>query len=330
MKPKYSVIIPIYNAEHTLRRCVDSLLIQKRVDIEIILVNDGSPDGCADICEQYEKENKCIKYISKENGGVSTARNVGIEAASGDYLTFIDSDDYVAEDYFPAIDAMLEEYDYDLICFSNFVTDGKTFSEHICKPFIGKSREIILPKIIDAICNKTINGPVAKVYKREMIESFGLIFPVGAAIAEDRAFNIAYSTHINSYRVSNTPIYYVSIENENSLSRKKQTDLNKQFEITGKYARNSINSAAISDNEKRQYFAALNFGTCRSIYKTAKDMHRDNIPFFKRLKRIKKLCREINRQHYQYPKTRYCRLISLPVRWNLALVIDAMAWKLTH
>lgn len=330
MNLKYSVIIPVYKAEKTLRRCVDSLLTQKCEDVEVILVNDGSPDGSGAICEQYEKEYVQVKYITKENGGVSTARNAGVEAASGDYLTFVDSDDYVSDDYFEAIDSVLAEYDYDFARFSYCVTDGKTVSSTICTAFGAKSRNTSFHKIINDICNKAINGPVAKVYKRELIEKYNIRFPVGASVAEDRAFNIAYSTHINSYCVSEKPIYYVSIENENSLSRKKMTDLDRQFEITGSYARNAVKNADITEAEKEQYFAAMNFGACRVIYKNAKDLHRERVPFFKRLKILHKLCREINSKHYKYPKTRYCRLITLPVRLNFALVIDAMAWVLVR
>lgn len=330
MNPKYSVIIPVYNAEKTLQRCVDSLLAQKYDDAEIILINDGSPDRSGTICEQYAKNNAEIKYIAKENGGVSTARNAGIEAAKGKFITFIDSDDYVTENFFETIDRALMEYDYDFIRFSNYLTDGKSTKPNIAVAFKASSRAGALQKIINDICNKTINGPVAKIYKRELIAKYKISFPVGASIAEDRAFNIAYSTHINSYCVSDKPIYYVSIENKNSLSRKKHADLDKQFEITERYARNAITNADIPKAEKEQYFAAVNFGVCRGIYKKAKDLHRDKVTFFRRLKILHKLCREMNVKHYKYPQTRYCRLIALPVRLNFALVIDAMAWFLVR
>lgn len=330
MNLKYSVIIPVYKAEKTLCRCVDSLLKCNREELEIILVNDGSPDGCGAICEQYAEGNACVKYIAKENGGVSTARNAGIEAASGDYLIFVDSDDYVSEGCFEAIDSVLSECDYDFIQFSHYMTDGKTISTHTRSVFSSNDRGGFFPGIIDSICSKVINPPWAKVYKHELIEKYNIRFPVGASIAEDRAFNIAYSTHINSYRVSDKAVYYVSTENENSLSRKKMTDLDRQFEITGSYARNAIKNADIPETEKEQYFAAMNFGICRGIYKNAKDLHRERVPFFKRLKTIHKLCREMNKRKYRYPGTRYCRLITLPIRMNFALVIDAMAWVLVR
>lgn len=92
--PFISVIIPIYNVEKYLRQCVDSVLKQKLSDFEIILVDDGSPDSCPTICDQYAKEYENILVIHKENGGLSSARNAGIQAASGEYLVFMDSDDW--------------------------------------------------------------------------------------------------------------------------------------------------------------------------------------------------------------------------------------------
>lgn len=92
--PFFSVIIPIYNVEQYLRECVDSVLAQRFTDIEIILVDDGSPDGCGAICDEYEKQDPRIRVIHKPNGGLSDARNAGIRLAEGVYLLFLDSDDY--------------------------------------------------------------------------------------------------------------------------------------------------------------------------------------------------------------------------------------------
>lgn len=330
MEPRYSVIIPVYQAEGTLKRCLDSLLCRQREDVEIILVNDGSPDGSGEICEQYAAQYPQIRYYYKENGGVSSARNLGLQNASGTYVTFVDSDDYVSENYFSAFDAAFQSRDWDYIQMSCWRTDGVHVSPVIQKPFRAVSRSELSGAVINAICTKTINSPCAKTYKRSVIADNGLRFPVGASVAEDRAFNIAYSVHIDSYCVCDVPVYYVSTENQQSLSRKRQDDLEAQFAITGAYAEKAIAGAPISEAEKEQYRAALHFGVCRGIYKTAKDLHRAGVPFFKRIRTIRARCGEINAHGWSYPATRYCRLISLPVRLRLALVIDAMAWKLTH
>ena len=96
--PKVSIIVPIYNVEQYLRRCIDSLLAQTYTNIEIVLVDDGSPDNCGDICDEYAQTDTRIKVIHKKNCGLSAARNSGIEAVSGEWVTFIDSDDWLETD----------------------------------------------------------------------------------------------------------------------------------------------------------------------------------------------------------------------------------------
>ena len=92
-----SVIVPIYNVEKYLEKCIESILAQTYTDYELILVNDGSTDGCYEICQKFSKRDVRIKLINKPNGGLSSARNVGIDNSKGDYITFVDSDDYISK-----------------------------------------------------------------------------------------------------------------------------------------------------------------------------------------------------------------------------------------
>lgn len=105
-----SVIIPIYKVEQYLNRCVDSVINQTYSNLEIILVDDGSPDKCPQICDEYNKKDSRIKVIHKQNGGLSDARNVGIKLSSGKYITFIDSDDYVDSDYVEYLYYLINKY----------------------------------------------------------------------------------------------------------------------------------------------------------------------------------------------------------------------------
>ncbi len=106
---KISVIVPIYNVEQYLKKCVKSIQNQTYKNLEIILVDDGSPDNCGKMCDEFAKEDNRIKVIHKENGGLSDARNAGIEIATGEYVTFIDSDDWVSEDYCQILYTALKE-----------------------------------------------------------------------------------------------------------------------------------------------------------------------------------------------------------------------------
>ncbi|MBS5190333.1 MAG: glycosyltransferase family 2 protein [Lachnospiraceae bacterium] len=109
-----SIIIPIYKTEKYLRRCIESVLEQTYKKIEVILVNDGSPDNSLNICEEYEKKDSRVHIVNKKNGGLSSARNAGILVATGDYITFLDSDDYLKLDAIESLFQVLEKTNADI------------------------------------------------------------------------------------------------------------------------------------------------------------------------------------------------------------------------
>lgn len=114
---KISVIVPIYNVEKYLNRCVDSILAQTYENLEIILVDDGSPDNCPQICDGYAKRDSRIRVIHKKNGGLSSARNAGLDVATGDYIGFVDSDDYISPDMYSLLyDRIKKEDSYIANC----------------------------------------------------------------------------------------------------------------------------------------------------------------------------------------------------------------------
>jgi glycosyltransferase involved in cell wall biosynthesis len=102
LNPLISVIVPVYNAEKRLVKCIDSILAQSYIHFELLLINDGSKDSSGTICDAYAQKDNRVKVFHKENGGASSARNIGIEHATGEYIVFVDSDDYVEKDYLSA------------------------------------------------------------------------------------------------------------------------------------------------------------------------------------------------------------------------------------
>ncbi len=326
MKVKYSVIIPVYKAEKTIRRCLDSLVGQC-LDAEIVLVNDGSPDDCDSICSDYAKRYSFIKYICQKNQGVSAARNAGIANASGKYILFVDSDDYVVDNYFSIIDAELAHNDWDWIRFSSCVDNGQNITQNINNRIECIKRDDSVSYIADDISRKRINSPWAKLYKKEIIDKYQIAFPMGVSVAEDRAFNIVYSIHINNYLISEIPVYYVNIDNSDSLTRGKQSNLKNQFRIAEEYIIDSLNGVE-SNKEKDLYQRALNFCTCRSIYHDSKDLHKNKIGWWTRQKKLYRMCRTMNKKHLKYPKNKYCFLITLPVRLCIPIVIDMITKRL--
>ena len=169
MKDLISIIIPVYNVSNYLDKCLESICNQTYQNIEIITVNDGSKDDSLNILKKWKKKDSRITIIDKENGGLSDARNVGMDASSGDYIGFVDSDDYVDEDFYEILVANLEKYDADISCcrYSNVWEDGT-------KESIGNDGEIHIYEGLEAlkeyIYGKTMDPfSVNKLYRAELL-----------------------------------------------------------------------------------------------------------------------------------------------------------------
>lgn len=327
---KFSVIIPVYNAEETLPRCLDSLLAQSGDNIEIILVNDGSTDSSAKICKKYAFLHSEIKYFEKENGGVSSARNAALDIAQGDYITFVDSDDRVSPDYFETINGVLRDSAYDFIRVSQLTVKGDECGEKLVPAFDSSNHEEIIQRLISDMCQKHINSPTGMFYKRQIIEENSIRFKEDIEVGEDRTFNIQYALNIKSLRVLEKPLYIVCLENEESLSRKKRDDLDKQIEKAEEYLRDVLRKSDLSEEEKLKIIEAINFDNLRAVYTKAKYLHRNKLPYFKRLKELNKYCKQVNDRHFTYPSGKFCTLIKLPVTLKITPLIDAMGWVLTR
>lgn len=121
MNPKISIIVPVYKVEKYIHKCIDSILNQTFEDFELILVDDGSPDKCGEICDEYAKKDNRVVVIHKENGGLSSARNAGIDISTGEYIGFIDSDDYIEVDMYELLYSLCEEHSCDIASCSSII-----------------------------------------------------------------------------------------------------------------------------------------------------------------------------------------------------------------
>lgn len=181
MENLISIIIPIYNKEKYLKRCIESVINQTYRNLEIILVNDGSTDNSIRICQEYEKKDKRIKIIDKENGGLSDARNKGLEIATGDYLGFVDGDDYIENDMYEILYNLCKKNDADisLVSFNN-VIKGKIIAKYntdkikVYNRVEGLKELLIGENIRNYICNR--------LYKKELFKN--LYFDVGKAFED--------------------------------------------------------------------------------------------------------------------------------------------------
>ncbi|MEZ4357074.1 MAG: glycosyltransferase family 2 protein [Eubacteriales bacterium] len=131
MDPKVSVIVPIYNVEQHLKKCIDSIIGQTYTNLEIILVDDGSPDNCPAICDEYKGKDNRIKVIHKENGGISDARNAGIKEATGKYIAFVDSDDWLDYDLLNDWVKCAERNNADAVCYNPDIKNERVIKKDI-------------------------------------------------------------------------------------------------------------------------------------------------------------------------------------------------------
>lgn len=166
---KVSIIIPIYNAENHLDKCIGPLLEQTREDIEIILVNDGSTDGSESICRSFCEKDRRVRLITQENAGVSAARNTGLDYATGSLITFIDSDDYVEPDYIEYLSDLLEQNRSDIACCQH---EEKSELTGTC--LIEGSEECLKEYLASNFIFPSVWG---KIYRKELFD--GIRFPEG-------------------------------------------------------------------------------------------------------------------------------------------------------
>ena len=200
-----SVIVPVYNVDNYLRKCIDSLIVQTLKDIEIILVNDGSTDESIDICEEYKLKDNRIKVIHKENGGLSDARNKGIDIAKGKYISFVDSDDWINPQMLEKLYILASKYEADIVQ-GDYIKayDEDIIVNNMSENIIKYNAEQILDELYSG--NYTKNIVVwNKIYKRELFND--IRFPKGK-LHEDEFTTYKILHKANLIIDSNIPIYY--------------------------------------------------------------------------------------------------------------------------
>lgn len=188
---KISVIVPVYNAEKYLKRCADSILTQIYKDLELILVDDGSPDRCPALCDEIAAGDSRVKVIHQKNAGVAAARNAGLDVASGDYLTFVDSDDYIDPDMYEAMMGHAQEHDCDLVlcdCLKEFPDHSEPYTHKIRSGFYDAKqlKEEYYPHLLimeDIEYPATISNCLMLFRNRNVPR-----YPVGVRFSEDWLF----------------------------------------------------------------------------------------------------------------------------------------------
>lgn len=218
---KLSIIIPVYNGEKYIDRCLESILSQDNGKLEIILINDGSRDNSAELCDKYASSYPFVKCIHKANGGVSSARNAGLEAVTGDYVWFVDVDDEIADGaidvIFSSPEAPLTVYDFCTVTDGVMSTPLLNNVDHVCE--------------IDSLDNffdeyifsyRLSNSPCNKVYSTRLISDGGITFNEDIRISEDLLFNLLCFKALDRVLVRSQCIYKYIMVSDSAMHSKNQ------------------------------------------------------------------------------------------------------------
>lgn len=226
MNSLISIIIPVYNAEYTLNRCIDSILNQTFQDWELLLINDGSIDQSGKLCDQYAVTDQRIKVFHKENEGVSVARNLGIKESTGEYITFIDADDEVVKDYLAILYENIQQSDIVFFFFKWIYTDNSKLVI-LLDNFYSEER-ISIEKEMSLLMNNKIGYDLFgftwnKIFKSYIIKKNNIRFVKGLATSEDEVFTLDYCRYIRKLKVINLPLYIYHISDGGLTYKKKSS-----------------------------------------------------------------------------------------------------------
>ena len=221
MEPKVSIIVPVYNAEKGLARCVDSILNQEFRDFELILMDDGSGDGSGEICDGYARADARVVVVHKENTGVSDTRNQAIARARGTFLQFVDSDDWLTADATKLMVRAAEETGCDLVIADFYRVVGE---------MVSRKGDIDTDQVIgrEAFVGFMMENPADyyygvlwnKLYRREIVESHGIRMDAKLSWCEDFLFNLEYVRYATTFYALRTPVYYY-VKTKGSLVNQK-------------------------------------------------------------------------------------------------------------
>ena len=326
MNYKVSVIVPIYNVEQYLNRCINSILSQSYINLEIILVNDGSTDKSGDICEEYAKSDSRIKIIQKQNGGLTSARRAGIGKATGDYVIVVDGDDWIdTQTIQSCVSVLYNHTKVDLVMFSytkeysNHSIENHIFSED--KDFLVQSEfmtgvyrrlfgltnsELSCPEKLDYL--STLWG---KLYRRELVLSGKYVDTQEVGSGEDGIFNLDALQACKQAVYINKPFYHYC-KNDSSLTSKYRPRLPEQWELLFSLMQKKIEQSHFGFD----FQEALNNRIALSTLGIGMNRLRDsNATFFHFVSFIKKY---INSEKYR-TSIATMKLSKLPITWKMLM-----------
>jgi len=257
----FSIIVPVYNSELTIRRCLESLQNQSFSDFEAILINDGSQDNSGDICKALAESDTRFKYVEQENRGVSAARNVGIQSAEGDFIVFLDSDDSYESEY---LQSFYEVIQSNPNC-DNYWCGYRSVSENSgeCDILLwcNESVDIVSEKrsrIMD-FQRKELFAPLwNKVFRREIVEEYHLRMDEAVSLGEDLLFNYAYLDACREQIcIINQPLYCYTKSENGSLNTRYRENLKELYETLDESSLPYLVKWGVSDNQLSSFYQGV-------------------------------------------------------------------------
>ena len=285
---KYSVIIPVYNVENYLSRCIDSLLAQNYVDLEILLIDNGSKDQSGQICEDYATQFSNITAYHIPNKGVGSARNFGLSKAKGEFICFVDADDYLVGNLFSDVESQLDSQ-LDLLVFSYYNSIEKNLSEidrsakilptegkKDKSDFIALFQELWLTDMMYTVWNK--------IYRKEFLEEHQIVFE-SYELGEDVRFNLNVYQHVNAVLLVKSCYYvYISGRIDSAMGQYNPNRMNYQLEELGK-----VDQLMISWNSHDEQF--IDQIKARILMSNIQNISKQKMSLSKKRHYVEVLCR---------------------------------------
>lgn len=207
-QPKISVIVPVYNVEKYLRRCIDSILEQTFTDFEVLLIDDGSTDTSGNICDEYAEKDERVRVFHKKNGGVSSARNIGLDNARGEWICFADSDDYVGKNW---LKKFSNNFAFDIVIQSFYATNwfGNQSEIFIEMPFLKGFTPDDFRELYMQLYKKWNIGFIwCRAFKRSIIVQHSIRFNINYSLREDELFIFQYMKYIHNFSSCSNGCYH--------------------------------------------------------------------------------------------------------------------------
>jgi len=220
---KVSIVLPVYNVEKYLDRCINSIINQSYKNLELIIVNDGSTDASKYICDYYKNKDTRIKVIDQDNSGVSAARNSGIELASGEYIQFVDADDYLEKQMTEKLISSIKMDTQLVICGYKTISrdsNGIRYKKNTVYDNKTYSRDEFISELGNLFYKKLLNTTWNKLYENEIIKRYNICFPENVNMGEDLLFNLDYLNHCKKINLINESLYNYIDYNYNSITSK--------------------------------------------------------------------------------------------------------------